>query len=671
MNFIEKIKNIFISVPKKELNNNSKLVEVSFDKFTHSEVETIIYSNNKQQTFNDVKNIKVAYLNDPASHIDMIREFVDTLSEDSFLCEDKTLETIKTLQEFIPKKGAKYGHVEILNDKFLYYHRHEDLVEHWDLKDCRVLEEAHLNVRKNEKENITFEELEKRESLANKYKMLRKNYMIIGNGKKEWNKGKKIIGMFIPNSEIINFYFDDIIFISPDVAQKQYGSQDKLDIFDKEKGIVYTSRLYAFIATKGYSDLLIYQFDSNLWAAYAVKDGKNIEISKEAFTNEEAHMLIQALLQDMEENTNNQDFNVTGTVHKNSFDKTNLGEDAEVPIGDKTFRIDMSRQYKSSISKGSQNFARTINIRMLETGSALRKLHDIGYHPDDLKLIQMALIGEGGQVNVGCIVYAGAPSSGKSTSLYSLFADLYDSYQAQIVTIDSSVEFEHKGFRQISLDDTKRVTDNDRKMTISKVTNNMLKQYANAMMIGEVRDDEQIMDFIKAAERGRLMAATMHTNDVKSIFTVLENTGLKPYQYIPSLRLLVHHALVPRMCPKCLGKGIVNKFTEEAIIDSNSEKEIITCKACSGIGSVGRALIYEIAYLVPGKIPLDCQPSKDFDDLVEKGAILYRSKESVAKMRLDNKEITRDLYDSISGKYINEMNKKFKKLNETLGGEDD
>lgn len=138
------------------------------------------------------------------------------------------------------------------------------------------------------------------------------------------------------------------------------------------------------------------------------------------------------------------------------------------------------------------------------------------------------------------------------------------------------------------------------------------------------------------------MAGTMHTNDTRSIFTVLENAGLKPYQYLPSLRLLVHHTLVPKICPKCNGTGEIH---EEGIKDTS-------CAECYGTGAKGREVIYEIAFLVPGKVPLDANPAKDFDELIKSGAIIFRSKEEIAKRKFDLGLIDEDVYRSFRGEHI-------------------
>lgn len=577
---------------------------------------------------------RVSFLENPVAHKTMMGEF-------ALIINDRTPIRRGMLQEALQDQESKRS-VEVLADSRLYYHNYEALSRDWDLKDSRAVEEAYLYFTQRQQDSsnkLSEEEIQRKKRNAKKYKILKKNYMVLGTGRREWNKGKKMIGILYPTPAPAQFFYDEMVFIAPDVAQKQFGTQDKLDIFDKDRNIVYTSKLYAYIATQACSDLIFYQYDAALWSIWLRKNNRNICIGKDALTNNEAQLLIQSLLHDIDENSNNQEFNVTGTVHKNSFDS--LGDDiSDVPIGDKTFRIDMSRQYKSSISRGSQKFARSVNIRMLESGSALRKREEIGYYPQDLEIIDAALR-TGSHINKGCIIFSGAPSSAKSTSLYSIFTHLHQDFDAQVVTIDSSVEFEVDGLRQIATDDTKRAISEDKQMNISKVVNNMLKQFADALIIGEVRDDEQIRDFIKGAARGRLLAGSMHTSDTKSIFTVLENAGLKPYQYLPVCRLFVHHQLVPAVCQKCKGTGVMSENSEET-----------TCDACFGSGSDGKELIYELAYLVEKKMPLDAKPAEEFEKLIEDSAIIFRSQEQIAWEKYKDGKINEETYKYLMGENV-------------------
>ncbi len=612
----------------------------------HGKTEQIINNYFKKNKKGNIAGI-AAFLDNSIEHRKMMEEYAKVIN-------NKTPERLEMIKNAVNEASSE---VELLANSRIYYKTYSAITSDWDLKDTRAIEDAFLYVRKGDKHSENDLDssnvaMENKERNAEKYKILKRHYMVLGTGKKAWNKGKKMIGIFYPTPAIAPFYYDEMVFIGPDVAQKQFGTQDKLDIIDRKTNKISTANLYAYIATHNYSDLLIYQYDDALWSMWAVKNGKKICLGKDAFTNSDAKLIIQALLIDIGENTNNQEFDVSGTIHKGSFDRT--GEDyTDIPIGDKTFRVSMARQYISSRAHGHQDFARSIHIRLLDSGDSLRKIDEIGYYPEDLKIIHSAMINDE-QLHVGCNIVAGPPSSGKSTALSSIFADLHDNHDAQIVTIDSSVEFQHKGFRQIATDDTKRASKEEKKVTITKAVNFMLKQYVDGLIVGEVRGADEIVAAVNGAARGRLMAFSVHTNDVRSIFTVLDNAGLKPVSYLPLLRTLLHHRLVPALCPKCKGTG---KLAENG-------KEVV-CENCFGTGSHDRELIYELAYLIPGKVPLDCNPSKDFDKLIASGAIIYRSAEDVARQKYKDGKISKAVYEGVLGAQIEkikaiaeEMNKK-------------
>ncbi len=619
----------------KKLNSSNKYKEY-FKNVDNQDINTSVSENIlSSHTGQSDSPISKMFLMKPSEHEAMMEEFSKVLYQ---------VNNGELVEAFInaPDKKSK---ATILNS-FLYYTDFDELLKDWDITPTKNIESSFITYNNvEERKHINAEDIEILERNSKKFQILKKDYMFLANGKQEWNKGKKIIALMYPTTKIAHFYYDDAILISPSVAQKEYGIQNKLDIIDKKENTVNTGKLYAYIATHNYSDLIMYQYDASRWAVKGVKNGKSYSVGGEAiFTNEEADLIVTALLRDIQENPSTQKFWTWGTVHMKSF--TNYNDDTNIPIGEKTFRIDMIRQYKSSIRKASLRFPRRIDIRHLNTGASARKLKDMGYFSEDLRIFDLALR-KGNKINIGGIIFAGPPSSAKSTGMYAMFDDLYEKNGSEVVTIDTMVEYEKNGFSQISLDDIKNA-ETDEVIDFSTVVENLLKQFCEAIIVGEVRGPEQIKAFIDAMSRGRLVAGSLHTNDVLSIFLVLHRIGLEPFEYLPVLNLLIHHELVPNVCPYCKGKGSIKE------IGSNSEKQ---CNECYGAGSNDRVLIYEYAYLIPGRVPLDCNPIKDFQKLVKEGSIIFKSREEVARKRFENGEINQDIYESITGKHYEEIRK--------------
>jgi twitching motility protein PilT len=109
----------------------------------------------------------------------------------------------------------------------------------------------------------------------------------------------------------------------------------------------------------------------------------------------------------------------------------------------------------------------------------------------------------------GLILVTGSSGSGKSTTLASMAQTIASRRSLNIVSIEDPIEFLHSQGR--SLVNQREIGSDAR--DFASALKNALRQDADVILVGELRDTETIEITITAAETGHLVIGTMHTND--------------------------------------------------------------------------------------------------------------------------------------------------------------
>ena len=108
----------------------------------------------------------------------------------------------------------------------------------------------------------------------------------------------------------------------------------------------------------------------------------------------------------------------------------------------------------------------------------------------------------------GLVLVTGPTGSGKSTTLAAIIDRINDTYQKHIVTIEDPVEFVHPN-KKCVLSQREVGADTPSFAAALKVA---VRQDADVILVGEMRDLETISLAITAAEMGTLVFGTLHTN---------------------------------------------------------------------------------------------------------------------------------------------------------------
>jgi twitching motility protein PilT len=109
----------------------------------------------------------------------------------------------------------------------------------------------------------------------------------------------------------------------------------------------------------------------------------------------------------------------------------------------------------------------------------------------------------------GLAFVTGPTGSGKSTTSAVLLGLVNQQRACHIVTVEDPIEFIHRDGKAII---TQREVGVDAPSSLEALRG-ALRQDADVIMVGEIRDDDTAMTAMRGAETGHLVLATMHTND--------------------------------------------------------------------------------------------------------------------------------------------------------------
>ncbi len=198
----------------------------------------------------------------------------------------------------------------------------------------------------------------------------------------------------------------------------------------------------------------------------------------------------------------------------------------------------------------------------------------------------------------GILLVTGPTGSGKTTTLYSLLAQL-NKPDAKLLSVEDPVEFRLEGVNQVQVRPAIG-------LDFARVLRAFLRHDPDIMMVGEIRDAETARIAIQAALTGHLILSTLHTNDALGAIARLLDMGLEPYLLAATLNGVLAQRLVRLLCPDC--KQPHATTSEESVLlaaaglHGDRLYEAKGCPACHGTGYRGRAAIGELL-CIEGELP--------------------------------------------------------------------
>ncbi len=144
---------------------------------------------------------------------------------------------------------------------------------------------------------------------------------------------------------------------------------------------------------------------------------------------------------------------------------------------------------------------------------------------------------EFGKLRGGLVLVTGPTGSGKSTTLAALIDYININFARHIVTVEEPIEFVHNNKRSIITQ--REVPANTR--SFPEAVRAALREDADVVLVGEMRDLETISLALTAAETGLLVFGTLHTNNARK--SVDRMVDVFPASRQPQVRTMLSNSL--------------------------------------------------------------------------------------------------------------------------------
>lgn len=216
------------------------------------------------------------------------------------------------------------------------------------------------------------------------------------------------------------------------------------------------------------------------------------------------------------------------------------------------------RQIDFRVSTFPSYSGEKIVMRILDREQGFIPVDKLGLSERDLRIVKKAI-----QAPHGLILVSGPTGSGKSTTLYSMLAEL-DREHKNILSLEDPIEYYIDGINQSQVRP-------EIGYTFATGLRTTLRQDPDIIMVGEIRDGETAKLAIQAALTGHLVLSTIHTNDAVGTIPRLIDMGVEPYLIPPVLVLSMAQRLVRTLCA---GTGKPYELTPSDI--KNIESEMAT-----------------------------------------------------------------------------------------------
>lgn len=209
----------------------------------------------------------------------------------------------------------------------------------------------------------------------------------------------------------------------------------------------------------------------------------------------------------------------------------------------------------------------------------------------------------------GILLVSGPTGSGKTTTLYSMLAQLAD-IKKSIITIEDPIERKFSGITQVQVNPRAG-------LTFASGLRSILRQDPDTIMIGEIRDSETAEIAIRAAITGHFVLSTIHTNDALSTVERLVDMGVEPYLVASSVKSVMSQRLVKKICQFCKVEHKV-ELADNLLLQTELKKAYHGkgCSHCNNTGYTGRTAVFEIV-LIDANIQKMIAQKANIDKMVE------------------------------------------------------
>ncbi|MCM8781849.1 MAG: GspE/PulE family protein [Candidatus Omnitrophica bacterium] len=198
-----------------------------------------------------------------------------------------------------------------------------------------------------------------------------------------------------------------------------------------------------------------------------------------------------------------------------------------------------NQKYNIRISTMPTIFKEAVALRILNRGDLVMKIEELGFDNAQLEVVRHLI-----RRKNGCIIVCGPVGSGKTTLLYSIINELKN-VSINIATLEDPVEYVFPDIRQTQVN-------NKIGLDFAKGLRHLLRQDADIILVGEIRDEETAEIAIRASLAGQLVLTTVHSYDSLGVIARLHEMKIGKATLANSINGIIASRLVRKNCPYCL-----------------------------------------------------------------------------------------------------------------------
>ncbi len=242
----------------------------------------------------------------------------------------------------------------------------------------------------------------------------------------------------------------------------------------------------------------------------------------------------------------------------------------------------------------------SVVMRVLDASRGIMNFSELGFiqHNED-KIISSL------HRHNGIVLVTGPTGSGKTTTLYSMLAEL-NNPERKLVTLEDPIEYHLDGVSQSQVDETQGYS-------FDTGFKSLLRHDPDVILVGEVRTIETAKLAFEAALTGHTVLTSLHANSAVGALSRLRNMGVDDVNIAPTVSAIFAQRLVRRVCKDCCKQVVpandaeVGKAVErlKKILPDQKIPEKIAeaqgCDMCSHTGYVGQIAVCE-AFVVDDNV---------------------------------------------------------------------
>ena len=240
------------------------------------------------------------------------------------------------------------------------------------------------------------------------------------------------------------------------------------------------------------------------------------------------------------------------------------------------------------VATAPTSYGERVTMRLLDRSSVLLGLGDLGFAPENNRMMQSLV-----KKSHGIILVTGPTGSGKSTTLYACLQSI-NRPDLNILTIEDPVEYQLAGVSQTQVNPKIN-------LSFASGLRSFLRHDPDVIMVGEIRDLETAEISIQAALTGHLVLSTIHTNDAPGAITRLVDMGVEPFLAASSIVGILAQRLLRTLCSDCktpyrASRAEVEELglSTEMVGEEPTFYRAAGCATCMGTGYSGRTAIHEL-----------------------------------------------------------------------------